>query len=266
MGFIAYDNRLFGTGAWTDNSSPDTFASTPPIENLGTPQTPGPFAEFDGDTADFSFEAQDATETAEDFTVRVLALIGMDLPDGITITWYDESDTQLATQTWNRYKNRPRNSYIVLDSDQTTNTVRCAISGAGSGTHRIAAAWAGPAWIIGQGAGYQMRNQSDARIERVSGTDWAWAGVRRRGVPFTIFGNRGEIRGVNYDGTEYTSDDAETILHTIGLYGPVIACESSKSQNTIDALTIYGRLDSAGDPEHLDGDVWSVGFRVLESR
>jgi len=266
MSFLAYDNRLFGTGVWTDTDSAGTFATSPPIENMGTSQTPGPFAEFEGDTADFQFQAQDASGTAETFTVRLLALIGLDIDDGALISWSGDGGSAIASQTWSQYKNRPKNCYILLAADETHDTVSVSISGAGSGTHRIAAAWASPILSFDQSSGLNYRNQSSATIARVSGTDWPFADVRRRGAEYEFIGTRGETLGVNFDGTEYTDNDFETVMRTIGKYGPVIVSPSNATQTAIDALAVYGVLDSVGNAEQIEGDVMRARFTVLESR
>jgi len=258
MGFLAYDNRVTSDGTWTDNGA--SFAADPPIENLGTIQTPSPHAEFDGDTASFQFAAGSA------FTVRLLALIGHTLPDGATVTWKDESDVTIGSQTIARFKNRPQNSYVLLSAEDSISTIKCAISGAGSGTHRIASVFAGPAITFGQAAGFGYRNQSQGSITRISGTDWPFVDVRRRGIPIQWTGQQGEIIGVNRDGTEYAGDDAETILQTVGQYGQVIVAPLSKTQAEIDATAIYGLMDSAGEPEHVDGGIMRVQFTVVESR
>lgn len=264
MGFIAYDNRLLGAGAWTDTGA--DFAASPPITNMSTPQTPAPFAQFSGDTADFEFEAQDAAGAAENFTVRVLALIGHNLADGTSITWKDEAGATIGSQTVARFKNRPNNSIILLDADDTVNTVQCQISGAGSGDHRIAAAFAGPAWVKTPAGGFQYSNTDDGGIVRVDGTAWTTRRTRVRGIPFTAVGNRGEILGVNFDGTEYSGTDAETMLQTIGKGGAVIVAPSSGTQKEIDGLSVYGVLNSAGSAEQVSGDVFRVSFDVLEMR
>ena len=261
---LGYKNRLTGKGTWTDVGT--AFATSPPLANLGTIQTPAPAAEFTGTGAEFQFEAKDASDAAESFTIRVLVLIGMSIPDGATIEWKESDGTSIATQTWSRFKNRPANSYIVLDADQTVDTIRCEISGIASGTYRIAAAFAGQAWEFDQEAAFNWRGQSAASVTRISGTDWPFADTRRRGIPVQAFGNRGKILGVDRDGNEHTGDDAETVLNSIGRYGQCIVIPSQVSQDTIDALAIYGLLDSVGNPEHVDGDVFRVTFDVLESR
>lgn len=264
MGFVAYDNRLAGTGVWTDTAG--TFVSDPPIDNLGTPQVPSPHAEFEGDTGEFSFAAQDNGGSADNFTVRLLALLGHTLPDGASVTFKDESDAILDAHTVARFKTRPNNLILLLDADETIHTLKCEISGAGTGTHRIASAFAGPAKVYGQSAGTGYRNQSDASVVRIGGTDWPFVGTRRRGLPVQATGTRGEVLGVNFDGTEYSGTDWVTLLETAGQYGQVIVAPSSKTQKTIDALAIYGLLDSVGEPEHVERDIFRIGFRVLESR
>jgi len=132
MGFLAYDNRVTSDGTWTDNGA--SFAADPPIANLGTIQTPSPHAEFDGDTASFQFAAGSA------FTVRLLALIGHTLPDGATVTWKDESDVEIGSQTIARFKNRPQNSYVLLSAEDSISTIKCAIAGI------LGRRWRGMGW------------------------------------------------------------------------------------------------------------------------
>lgn len=266
MAFLAYSNRMLGAGTFADTGS--AYATSPPISNLGKPQTPSPHAEFTGASAEFSFQALDGAGSPETFSFQCLALIGHTLPDSAVITWKRGSDdSTIATQTWARFKNRPMNSIILLNSAITDeHTIKCAITSAGSGTKRIAAAWAGPVWSFQQIADFAWTNSSDAEITRISGTDWAWADTRRRGVPVTAIGTRGEIIGLNADGTEYSGNDAETVLHEAGVYQPVILCLSDTSATRIAATTIYGALDDAGTPEQVSGDVYRVSFSVTESR
>lgn len=258
MGFVAYNNRLTGAGTWTDTGA--SFAADPPLANLGTIQVPSPHAEFTGDTAAFEFAA------GADFTVRVLALLGHTLPDGAIVTFSDEADVQIASHTVARFKTRPNNVILLLGADETISTIKVSISGAGTGTHRIAAMFAGPAKVFDQTAGFAYSDQSDGQVIRIGGTDWPFIGTRRRGIPVQAIGTRGEVLGINRDGTEYTGTDWVTMLETAGQFGQVIVSPSAISQKTIDALAIYGLLDSPGEPEHVEGDVFRVGFRVLESR
>lgn len=265
MSRVGYKNRLTGLGAWTQEGT--AFSASPPLANLGTKQVPTPAAEFTGDTATFVFAAQDGAGAAESFTTDVLALMALqDIPDGATITWKDGANVVIASETWSRFKNRAANSYILLDTPVTLDTIKCTIAGAGAGLHWIGAAFAGQSWEYDQVGRWAGANQSSASITRISGTDWTFADVRRRGFPVEAFGTRGEILGVNADGTEYSGDDAETMLHEIGLYGQMILFPSTRSANDIRATAIYGVLDSVGNPEHAENGIHKVKFRVLESR
>lgn len=257
MGILAYSNKAIGATI-TDLGS--AFSTNPPISNMGTRQVPSPYAEFTGTSASFTV----VSSTAED--VRVLALLSHTLPESAVITWKTTGGTTITSDTWNAYKNRPANSYAVLSAAQSLSGIRCDITGANSGTNRIGGVWFSKGWEFEQTAGFRWQPQSSARITRIDGTDWTTDGVRRRGIPITAIGTRGEIIGVGKDGTIYSGDDAETVLSTAGLYGPVIAIPSIANQNTIDATAIYGALDSPGSPEHIEGDVFRVSFRVLESR
>jgi len=258
-GFLSYNNLAFEATSSTDIGG--SFSASPSISNLRTPQVPDPSAEFTGASAEFTL----AGATARD--VQLVGLISHDLPDGASVQFKQSGGTNIGSAiTVARYKNRPNNIYLLLDSALSLTAIRCAITSAGSGAHNIGTIWAGQVWEFGQLQGQRWSPQSSASVTRVAGTDWVRAGVRRRGFPGALIGTRGEILGVNADGTAYSGEDAETIFNEIGQYGPVIYCPSSLSQSTIDATAIYGVLESPGSPEHIEGDVFRARFNVLESR
>lgn len=264
MAFLAYDNRALGYGTWTDNGS--AFVTNPPIANLGTLQVPTPHAEFEGTSADFTFEALDESDAAETFTARVLALLGHNLPDGAGVTFKDGGGSTIGSLTVARFKNRPSNSYLVLSADESIDTLQIEISSANSGTNRIASVFAGPAWEFSLVRDQRYRAQSAGRVQRVGGTDWPYADVRRRGIPVTARGTMQEILGVDLDGNEYSGNDAETVLQDAQHYGAVIVIPTTATSAAIHATAIYGLIDSAGDAEHVDGDIWQMTFDVVESR
>jgi len=220
-------------------------------------QVPSPYAEWSGDSVSFSASFSSSS-------IRCLALLGHNLPDGATVTW--SSGSTLETRNVARFKTRPQNHFTLLDADQTLTSLTCSISGAGSGLHRIAAAFAGPVWVFDQISTFRWRPRSSASVTRIDGTDWTHSGTRRRLIPMSAIGNRGEMLGVNSDGTAYSGTDAETVFATAGLHGQVIACPSQVSQSAIDALAIYGTLASAGEVKHVEGDVFRARFDVLESQ
>lgn len=255
--YIGYSNAALDA-TFADVGS--SFTTPPPLGNMGTMQVPNPSAEFSGATAEFSITF------AASSTIRLLALISMDIDDSATITWKDSGGSTIASQTWSQFKTRPKNSFIVLSADENHSSVNCAISGAGSGTHRIGAAFTGKAWEFDQLAGFGWSPQSSAARTGLDGTDWVTPATRRRGIPLAAIGDRGQILGVDESGTEHSGDDAETVLDAIGLHGQIIAIPSTVNQTTIDALSIYGTLNSVGAPEHLEADIYRVRLNVLESR
>ena len=180
---LADRNRMLGNGTWTDVGG--TF-SGPPIQNLGEHQTPSPRAEFTGTTAEFQFQALDAADAAETFKVQSLGLIGHTLPDGALIEWLRADGSLIAAQTWRRYSNRPRNSYILLPATETLDTIRCRITGVPSGTYGIAAAWAGELLYGRAERGWEQRNNDNSGVTRVDGTAWTFAASRQRGIPVTF--------------------------------------------------------------------------------
>jgi hypothetical protein len=264
MAFLAYNNRLFDYGTWTDNGS--AFAATPPIANMGTPQVPTPHAEFEGATADFQFAALDESDAAENFTARVVALLGHNLPDGATITFKDEGGTTIGSATVSRFKNRPNNTIVVLSADQTINTLEVEIASANAGTNRIAAVWASEAWEFDLVRDQRYRAQSAGSVTRISGTDWPFSDTRRRGIPVTARGTMQEILGIDLDGNELSGNDAETVLQDARHYGPAIVIPTTITDAAIHATSIYGLIDSAGDAEYVGGDIWNMTFDVVESR
>lgn len=261
---LAYSNRLFGKGTWTDVGT--TFDTDPPIANLSTSQVPLPAAAFSGASAEFQFAALDAAGAAENFTARVLALLSMDIADGATITWKRSDDSVIATESWSRFKNRPANSILILGADETLDTIKCSITDAGTGAHRIGAAWAGPGWLFQLESGFRYRPQSSGNVTRVSGTDWPFADVRRRGIPVAANGSRGKILGVNDDGSEFAGMDAESVLYEARQFGPAIVVPGFATAAEIRGTSIYGLIDTVGEPENLSGPTWRVEFTVLESR
>jgi len=259
MGFIAYNNLVDRNSTFTDVGGGITN-----LENVGVPQH-SVYATWSGDTVEFSAN----WGSAQDF--RLVALVAHDLDEGATITWKNLSGPTLATQTWNRFKTRPRNAYQYFSSAQSLSGIRVAISGAGSGDHRIGTLVASPAAEFELLANARWTPESPALKSSIGGTDWTTSGVRRRGVPVDVIAKRDEILGVSRDGTAFSGDDFETILDTIGLHGFCTVCPSHDvsgtiNQNKIDAHTIYGTLASIGAPEHVDGEIMRLSFRVLENR
>lgn len=182
---LADRNRLTGAGTWTDVGG--TFAASPPLANLGTPEAPSPNAEFTGTTAEFSFAALDGAGAAETFAVQVLALIDHNLPDGALIEWRRPDGSLIAARTWRRFGLRKRRSYIILPAPISLDTIHCKISGVPSGTYRIAAAFAGQIGIQERTErGWQRTTQDASSVETVGTTDWAFARGRRAGLPVSI--------------------------------------------------------------------------------
>lgn len=259
MGFIAYNNLVDRNSTFTDVGGGVTN-----LGNIGVPQH-SVYAEWTGDTAEFSAN----WGSSQGF--RLVALIAHDLDESATITWKNLAGPTLATTTWGRFKNRPMNAYHLFDSVQSLSGVRVAISGAGSGSHKVGTLVASPVAEFDMIAGARWQPQSTARKTSIGATDWTTAGVRRRGLPVTLIGTRSEILGVARDGTEHTGDDWETVFNTLGLHGFCVVCPSHAAdgtvyQNKIDALSIYGTLSGIGTPEHVDGEYYRVRLSVLENR
>lgn len=258
MAFIAYNNRVTRSSTLTDDGG--TLNN---MSNVVTPQVPAPYASFSGDTAEMT-----ATFSGE---VQLLALLGHNLPDGTSVTWKQPDGTTITTATVAQFKNRPPNLYTLI-SAQTLSGVRVAISGAGSGDHRIAGLWASPVREFGALAGTRWQPRSDTRVSSIAGTDWVSPGIRRRGIPMQAIGSREDMLGVSRDGTESSADDWETILYQIEESGgwaivtPSHQPQGTTDQTTIDALAIYGRVQPKGAPEQIEGDRFRVRFNVVESR
>lgn len=259
MGFIAYNNMVDRNATFSDIGGGMTN-----VANLGVPQH-SVYASWTGDTAEFSAN----WGSTQDF--RLVSLIAHDLAEGATITLKNLAGPTLATTTWGRFKNRPMNAYHLFSSDQSLSGIRVAISGAGTGTHKIGTLVASPVKEFDLLAGARWQPQSTALRNSVGATDWTVPGVRRRVVPITAIGTRAEVLGVSRDGTENSGDDFETILNTLGLHGFCVICPSHSADGTviqakIDALSIYGTLSSVGAPEHVEGETHRIRFDVMENR
>jgi hypothetical protein len=153
-----------------------------------------------------------------------------------------------------------------LSADESLSSLQVEIGSANSGTNRISAVWASPAWEFDLVKDQRYRAQSAGRVTRISGTDWPFADTRRRGIPVTARGTMQEMLGVDIDGNELSGDDAETVLQDARHYGPAIVIPTTITSAAIHATAIYGLIDSAGDAEHVDGDIWQMTFDVVESR
>lgn len=259
MAILAYKNRLNTLATWADNGS--AFATLPPIQNMGTRQVPAPYAEFEGAAADFT------VTPAASFDVRVLALLGHNLQDGAIVTFKNQSGVTLGSaETVARFKNRPNNTFVVLSAAQSVSAIQVTVSGASTGTNRIAAAWASPGWEFSLLRDTRYRSRSSGRITRIDGTDWVDEEQRRRVFPGKARGSQKEILGFDIDGNALAGDDAETVMEDAKHYGAVILIPNTASSAAIHSSAIYGALDTAGSPEHVSGDIWQMGFTVAESR
>lgn len=249
MAMLAYDNAILGA-----TITGTGFSASPPVGNLGTSQVPSPHAEFTGATA--SFEVTFAASTS----VRVLALLAHDLPNGATITWSKPDDTQLAQVTWSRFRNRPPNSYVVLSAAETLYGVKCAISNAGTGTHRIAAAFASPVWEFAIAEGVAVDNTDSGTVTRIGGTDWPFADARRREIPV----QSGPILDTDMFGIS-GGVGVQSILDTAGQTRPVILLKKTNTADWIASTAVYG-LMTRQRVEHINGRWHRAAFGVLESR
>lgn len=168
MAILAY-NQLNTLATWTDNGA--SFASLPPIQNMGTLQVPAPHAEFEGETADFT------VATAAAFPLRVLGLIAHTLAEGALIEWLRADGSLIAASVWRAFGSRKANSITLLPAEESISSIRCRISNAGTGTHRIGAAFAGKGWVFRSERGWSDRQLDYSRATRINTTDW----LTRRG-------------------------------------------------------------------------------------
>jgi len=147
MAVFAYSNRALGLGAFTAVTG--TWATNPPIANLGTLQVPTPHAEVTPDAGEieFSFESQDAAGDPEDMTVDVLALLSTTLPSGAVVEFLNGS-TSLATTTYTPDQDQagPGHVIAVLSSPVTLSTLSVNITVAGSAAVNIGGLWASTSW------------------------------------------------------------------------------------------------------------------------
>lgn len=175
---LAHRNRFLENGTYTDVGG--TFAVTPPIQNLGTMQSPSPHAEFTGTGAEFSFAFLDELDVAETVPLRWLALLGHNLPADALIEWRRSDGTLIAAQSWRRYGNRAQNSHILLPNAVSVDTIHCKISNVASGTYRIGAAFAGAAWEFDINEGWAEDHRELGEVTSIDVVDWAFAAGRRQ--------------------------------------------------------------------------------------
>jgi len=253
MGFLAYNNALLGA-TFTGTG----FSAQPPISNLGTPQTPSPHAEFTGATASF-----DVTFASTE--VGMLALIGLDIADGATITWKRTDATTIVSVTHNRFKNRPNNHYALI-TPETLTSLACEITNAGSGVHRVAAAWASPVLIGKAPARWQDEISDQGSVTRVGGTAWPFADARLAGTPV-------ELERVEYPDAYGVASptnpgpaglDVRGILAAAGNTSPVIWARRDSSAEWIASTAIYGLLTGPIRLEHTGGPFHALRARILE--
>lgn len=170
---IAYDNRALGNGAFTAGTG--TWASSPSIDNLGTlqPQVYAQVSPSNGNF-DFTFQAQDASGSAETFSPDVFALLGHTLPDNAVVSFKDGAST-LGAVTVSNAANRPQNAIVVTSSTASFNTLTVTVSSAGSSAVRIGGLWASESFRPGNQfdpRSYSVTPETLATWTRIDSTIW----------------------------------------------------------------------------------------------
>lgn len=255
---IAFDNRALGHGAFTDGAG--TWASAPSIDNLGTMQ-PQVYAEVtpSGGAFDFTFQAQDASGTAEDFSPDVFGLLGHTLPDGAEVEFLDGA-TSLGSVTVSNVDNRPQNAILVASSASTFDTLTVEVSSAGADAVQIGCLWCSRSFRPTHGfllTGYGVTPEALAVWQRISATIWANEDEVVDRTAFELAAlSRSEARGPdmpNWAG----------IVALCGRHSPVIVIpdDSNLHESTYGLFDTFQQLRPEPMPQ-LTG--WRTGADVLE--
>lgn len=268
---LAYFNRCLGRGTFTGTVG--AWPGTPPIAHLGWEQVPVPFALVTpaAGVAEFTFQALDAGDVAEAFSLDTLALLAHTaaddleyrpgLPAGALVRFLDGA-TELASIEWQPVPNRnlPANVYAVLSQAVTLDTLTVRIEQAGSAQIRIGGLWAGPSIRFKADRGLPTQPEDFSRVPRVDAT--RWPNRRTVGRVSQVNASRiladqatGSAGGVNFEG----------IFEDIGSSSPVIYIHRGDSQANIERTAIYGYLSSPR-VTHRSGPVHAVQFGVEEMR
>lgn len=178
---LAYDNRFHATAAkpvaFTDVG--ETFDAAQPLTNLGTMQLPR-FAAFTGATAELDAQATDGAETPAgvDFTCDVIGLLGLESWEAGTLVEFLDDTAVVAAATWRPVDAFQRHLILPLPEPVTLDTLTVRVTGAGSGTKKIGAVWAGPSLRF-QLDGQWTNDTFDTGVVSVSqgGTPWTFGGT-----------------------------------------------------------------------------------------
>ena len=262
MAVFAYSNRALGLGAVTAVTG--TWATNPPIANLGTLQVPTPHAEVTPDAGEieFSFEALDQAEAAETVSVQLLGLMAHNLPDSAVVTFLNGA-TQLAQITWSALaeRNRAANTFAVLSAAEDLDTLTVKITSAGSEPIRIGGLWMSRMIQFQADKGADWGADDYSRIVRVSATPWPNQRTQADRVTCTASFIRdpqawGTEGGVNFKG----------IFERVKTTEPVVYIRRTSTQADIDRWSIYGQLAAPGRIAHRRGPLNRVEFDVMEIR
>ena len=262
MAILAYSNRALGNGTFTGVTG--TFATTPPISNLGTLQVPTPHAEVTPATGEieFTFAALNTSDESETVSVQALGLLAHNLPDDAVVTFLD-GVTQLDQITWGALAERDRaaNVIAVLDTAVDLDTLTVNITSAGSAPIRIGGLWMSPLIEFQADKGADWEADDYSRIVRVDATPWTNQRTQadRVGCRASFIRDPqawGTEGGVNFKGIFERSKTSE----------PVIYIRRAGTQADIDRWSVYGQLSAPGRITHRQGTLNRVEFEVREIR
>lgn len=258
MSGVIAKNRAVENGVFTGTIG--TWATNPPISHLGTMQIPIPFAEVDpvGNELEFTFEAQNESDTAESFTFDVFSLLAHDLPIGAEIEVRDGSAVLGSLTVTDQ---RVKNATLVLSSPATLDTVTVNVSNVTSSTVRIGGLFVGQGFYGDYAAGWKSRNNSASILSRVALTIWGLTRSTGRVIDYVVH-DLTEDQAYGTDGGRSMQD----LLAEVGNTEPVMVIPSTSSQARIDKLHVYGTLEEGATVYHSEATSFGAQFTVVEMR
>jgi len=219
MAILSHSNGIDGATITVTTGSGEN------LDELKAMQVPLPFATLTPSGGVVEIKAVFTTTP-----IRVLGIIGHDIPDTATIEFRDSTDTLITSLGVNR-----PNAFAVID-ELSAGEIRYKITGLSAAPIRIALLWAGAGFeALAEEAGEHGGIDYGYR-SKVGAVTWTNPRTVARVVPATF-------RGLTDD---QAWDELEGIFTAVGTTRPVVYIPRVSTQAQINRRSVYGTLNNRG--------------------
>jgi len=195
------------------------------LDELKAMQVPLPFATLTPDAGVVELRAVFTTTP-----IRVVGLVGHDIPDTATIEFRDSTDTLITSLAVNR-----PNAFAVID-ELSAGEIRYKITGLSAAPIRIALLWADAGFEAVAEASGEHGGTDYGYRSKVGAVTWTNPRTVARTVPATF-------RGLTED---QAFGDLEDLFTAVGTTRPVVYIPVLSTQAQINRRAVYGTLGARG--------------------